>query len=124
MTDNVERFIKKEISLIVDDDRESIIQLSDTIEENFSDSLNLDNDSYNSKINNLYDFWESCKNDKRQGVVWEVIFVDIDNSFNACRGFSAVERRKRTIAMTAKEILEDSSVQEISENELLGLFEV
>ena len=121
MTDNIENFINKKISLIIDDDEEGIIQLSDIIEERFSDDLNF---SYDKNINNLYDYWRDCKEDEQAGVFWELIYIDETDGFNACHYESAKERRQKTVAMTVREILEDNPTKEISENELLDLFEV
>lgn len=116
MTDNVDDFINKKISLIVDDDEKSIIQLSDIINERFSDCSHFDVHK-----NNLYDYWRECKEEEEVGVSWALIFVDGYNEFNAYREIKDEELRRK---MTAKEILKDDTPEEITENELLDLFEV
>lgn len=116
MTDNIDDFINKKISLIVDDDEESIIQLSDIIDERFSDCS-----CFDVRKNNLYDYWRDCKQNEENGIYWALIFVDECNDFNAFRYANAEELRQK---MTAKEILKDSTIKEIPENELLDLFEV
>ena len=116
MTDNIDNFINKKISLIIDDDEESIIQLSDIINERFSDCSRFD-----VRKNNLYDYWADCKQEEAMGISWALIFIDEFNDFNAYREIEDEELRQK---MTAKEILKEDTVKEITENEMLDLFEV